>query len=231
MHNNSPFTEEGRTKLRNYQRRVNSYLGLCLVMSLAIGGGLAYYKMKKGFCPLQGLYLRQYAKATVKSFLPLRKPSKFVFLVRVVTDERTGKEVVRGCTDDDVEPLLDSSGRQIYNKNVGPYFKLRPGVEAKYFHWASITRPNNEMYRWMKENIYGGRFLLFLFWPSLIAIGVVFAGGTAYMIALDTRKNREYEEGTLVRGSVLMGVAHFMKRRRRKKEAAGLGIRVHETHL
>lgn len=228
MHSNSPFTEEGRTRLRNYQRRLNSYLGVWLVMGLMAGGALAYYQVKYGFKPLQSLYLKQYAKASIKSYLPLKKPSRYVLLVRSVIEPLTGKDVVKGCTDGDVEPMLDASGRQIYNRNVGPYFRLRPGVEANHFYWSPVVRPNKEMYLWMKEHIYGGRFLLLFFWPSFVAILGIFGCGTIYMIVMDTKKNREYEEGTLIRGSVLRSAAKFMKE---QKGAKGIGIRVYGADL
>ena len=109
MKSRNPFTEEGRTRFRNFQRRITTYLVLWMIIGLGVTAGGIYLKTRYGYRPLQRLYLRQYVKASIKSFLPLTKPSRYTLLVRVVSDPATGKEQVLGCTDDEVTPVRDET--------------------------------------------------------------------------------------------------------------------------
>src|ERR1051325_4654918 len=110
MASTSAFTEEGRTRIRNFQRRVSSYLIVWMLIGVAIAVACVYLRTRYGYRPLQRLYLSQYIKASIKSSLPLKKPSKYTVLVRVIPDSRTGKDLVFGCTDDQVMPLRDETG-------------------------------------------------------------------------------------------------------------------------
>src|ERR1051325_9676327 len=104
------FTEKGRPRIRNFQRRVSSYLIVWILVAAAATVACVYLRTRYGYRPLQRLYLSQYIKASIKSFLPLKKPSKYTVLVRVVPDTRTGKDLVFGCTDDQVTPIRDETG-------------------------------------------------------------------------------------------------------------------------
>ncbi len=111
MASRSAFTEEGRTRIRNFQRRLSSYFIVWILVGAAASAACIYLRTRYGYRPLQRLYLSQYIKASVKSFLPLKRPSKYNVLVRVVNDPATGSELVFGCTDDQVTPVRDETGR------------------------------------------------------------------------------------------------------------------------
>src|SRR5258706_7001006 len=121
MASRNAFTEEGRTRFRNFQRRIKTYFLLWLLIAVGATVGGIYLKTRYGFRPLQRLYLKQYLKASIKSFLPLKKPSKYTLLVRVVI-EPTGTEHVLGCTDDQVTLVRDETGRVKFDPKLGPFF-------------------------------------------------------------------------------------------------------------
>src|SRR5215210_5665365 len=111
MASQNAFTEEGRTRLRNFQRRVSSYLIVWILVGVAVTIAACYVRTRYGYRPLQRLYLKQYVRASLKSFLPLKKPSNYTVLVRIIRDPNTGKDLIFGCTDDQVTPIRDETGR------------------------------------------------------------------------------------------------------------------------
>jgi hypothetical protein len=200
MKSRNPFTEEGRTRFRNFQRRITTYLILWTIIGLGVTAGGMYLKTRYGYRPLQRLYLRQYVKASIKSFLPLTKPSRFTLLVRVVSDPATGNEQVLGCTDDEVTPVRDETGRVKFDPKLGPFFALHEGIHHKFFHWRDVWQMDKQMYPWLKNQVYEGRSLLGLYWICFLPLPVIIAVGMLISIKLDLRMNREYEAGDLLRG-------------------------------
>src|SRR5688572_31613717 len=144
MASTSAFTEEGRTRIRNFQRRVSSYLIVWILVAAAASIACIYLRTRYGYRPLQRLYLSQYIKASIKSFLPLKRPSKYTLLVRVVRDAATGKDRIFGCTDDQVTPIRDETGRVKFDPKLGPFFELQPGIPHKYFYWRSLPQMRSE---------------------------------------------------------------------------------------
>ncbi len=200
MKSRNPFTEQGRTRFRNFQRRITTYLVLWMIIGLGITTGGIFLKTRYGYRPLQRLYLRQYVKASIKSFLPLSKPSRYTLLVRVVSDPATGKEQVLGCTDNEVTPVRDETGRVKFDPKLGPFFALHEGIPHKFFHWRDVWQMDKQMYPWLKDQIYEGRSLLGLYWICFLPLPVIIAVGMLISIKLDLRMNREYEAGDLLRG-------------------------------
>src|SRR5258708_25855248 len=97
----SALTEEGRTRIRNFQGRFNSYLILWIVIGVAVVIGGIWLRTRYGYLPLQRLYLAQYIKSSLKSVLPREQPSHYTLLVKVVADPLTRRDLVIPCTDDE----------------------------------------------------------------------------------------------------------------------------------
>ncbi|MCU1264933.1 MAG: hypothetical protein JWM21_1251 [Acidobacteria bacterium] len=200
MASRNAFTEEGRTRFRNFQRRIWTYLLLWAVVGLALTAGGIYLKTRYGYRPLQRLYLRQYLKASIKSLLPLQKPSKYTLLVRVISNPATSKEQVLGCTDDQVTPVRDESGRVKFDPQLGPFFNLHEGIPHTFFYWRAVWQMDKQMYPWLKQEIYGGRSLAGLYWICFLPLPLIVAVGMLVSIKMDLRMNSEYEAGDLLRG-------------------------------
>ena len=204
MASHSALTEEGRTRIRNFQGRVYSYLVLWLVIGCALVVGAIWLKTRYGYFPLQRLYLVQYAKASLKSYLPRKHPSNYILLVRVVDDHKLNNEKVFPCTDDEVTPVRDENGAVRFDPRQGPFFRLREGIPYKYFYWRVLPWNDTEMYRWFRTQIYQGHSLVGLYWICFLPLPGVLIAGMALSIKLDLRINREYEDGRLVRGIRLL---------------------------
>lgn len=195
MASRNAFTEEGRTRFRNFQRRIWTYFLLWVVIGTGVTIGGIFLKTRYGYRPLQRLYLKQYIKASVKSFLPLKKPSKYTLLVRVVNDPATGKEQVLGCTDDQVTPVRDDSGRVKFDPKLGPFFSLHEGIPHTFFYWLAVWQMDKQMYPWLKNQIYEGRSLAGLYWICFLPLPLTIALGMLISIKIDLRTNSEYEAG------------------------------------
>jgi hypothetical protein len=222
MASTSAFTEEGRTRIRNFQRRVSSYLIVWILVAVGASVGCIYLRTRYGYRPLQRLYLSQYIKASIKSFLPLKRPSKYTLLVRVVRDEGTGKERIFGCTDDQVTPIRDETGRVKSDPKIGPFFELQPGIPHKYFYWRSLPQMDKQMYVWFRDQIYGSRSLIGLYWFCFLPLPLIVALGMFASVKLDMRMNEEYEAGELLRGVRILKAKEYA--REHKPQKAGIGI-------
>ncbi len=223
MPSTNPFTEEGRTRFRNFQRRLLSYFALWLMIGIGIGIGGGWYKTRHSFAPLERLYFKQYVLSSLKSSLPKKKPSRYSLLVRVVTDQATGKDVVLGCTDEQVEPMLDERGKLIVDKKTGPYFRLKPELERKLFYWRVTSARDASMRSWFEQNIYDGKSLLGLFYPIFTLSFFVAFAGTIATVVLDRRMNRRYEKGERLRGTRAVTPEEY---ERENGEATGIGLEI-----
>jgi hypothetical protein len=222
MASTSAFTEEGRTRIRNFQRRVSSYLIVWILVAAAATVGCIYLRTRYGYRPLQRLYLSQYIKASIKSFLPLKRCSKYILLVRVVRDDVTGKERIFGCTDDQVTPIRDESGRVKFDPKLGPFFELQAGIPHKYFYWRSLPQMDKQMYVWFRDQVYGSRSLIGLYRFCFLPLPLIVALGMFASVKLDMRMNEEYEAGELLRGVRILKAKEYAREHKRQK--AGIGL-------
>jgi hypothetical protein len=223
MASHSALTEEGRTRIRNFQGRFNSYLLLWLMIGIAVVIGVAWLRTRYGYQPLQRLYLAQYMKASVKSVLPRKHPSAYTLLVRVVSDPATGQDRVIPCTDDEVTPIRDETGRVRFDPKVGPFFRPREDIPRKYFYWRVVQQNDPVMYGWLRDRIYQGRSPIGLYWACFLPFPLVVVLGMIVSVKLDVHINREYEEGKLMRGIRLLKPSEYA---REIESISGLGLPV-----
>lgn len=223
MASRSALTEEGRTRIRNFSGRLGSYLVLWVLIGLVVVTAGIWLKTRYGYLPLQRLYLSQYIKASIKSFIPLKRPSKYTLLVRVFDDHVSGREQVLGCTDEQVTPIRDETGRVRFDPKLGPFFRLQEGIPYKYFYWRTVWQADSEMYPWLRDHIYHGHSLLGLYWICFLPLPVIVIAGMIVSAQLDLRINREYEEGRLLRGIRLLRHTEYA---RETKQINGLGLPV-----
>jgi hypothetical protein len=222
----SALTEEGRTRIRNFSGRLGSYLVLWVLIGGAVVIAGIWLRTRYGYLPLQRLYLSQYIKASIKSFIPRKRPSRYTVLVRVVDDRVSGREQVIGCTDEQVTPIRDETGRVKFDPKLGPFFRLQEGIPYKYFHWRTVWQRDAEMYPWLRDYIYHGHSLVGLYWICFVPLPVILIAGMIVSVKVDLRINREYEEGRLLRGIRLLRHSEYA---RETKQINGLGLPVFGT--
>jgi hypothetical protein len=143
-------------------------------------------------------------------------------LVRVIRDPRTGKDLVFGCTDDQVTPIRDDTGRVKFDPKQGPFFELHPGIPHTYFYWRSLPQMDKEMYVWFRDQIYDGRSLIGLYWTCLLPLPFILIVGMVVSVRLDLKMNREYEAGDLLRGVRLLKPKEYSREIR--PNGIGIGI-------
>src|SRR5215213_3640493 len=211
MASQNAFTEEGRTRLRNFQRRVSSYLIVWILVGVAVTIAACYLRTRYGYRPLQRLYLMQYVRASLKSFLPLKKPSNYTVLVRIIRDPNTGKDLIFGCTDDQVIPIRDETGRVKFDPKLGPFFELQSGIPHKYFYWRSLSQMDRQMYVWFRDQIYDSHSLVGLYWICFLPLPVILAVGMFASVKLDLKMNRDYEAGDLLRGIRILKAKEYAR--------------------
>lgn len=225
MNHNDVFTEEGMTRLRNFRRRAAGYFAVWLLCGFVVGGGLFWLQLKYGLQPLQRIYLKSYALASLKTTVSQRSQAKYVMLVRTTGDPATEKDIRSRVTDDEVEPVLDTQGKIVRDPKLGWAFRLKPGIPHKYFYWMTGRGKDTEMYEWMRTHIYGGASFFRLCLPMLIIGAGVFFTGLTWTIVRDRRSNKKYEQGRPIRGTRLLTPKEY---EREQEAATGIGIIVYE---
>jgi len=80
------------------------------------------YWVRPNLAPLQRVYLRQYLRSTVKSYIP-KSRSRYTYMLGTVSDPTTGRDVRIMVSDSFVDPVLDSDGR-IKIEHRYPAFRL-----------------------------------------------------------------------------------------------------------
>src|SRR5687767_10212618 len=159
MASRSALTEEGRTRIRNFSGRLTSYFVVWVVVGVVLILAGVWLRTRYGYLPLQRLYLSGYIKSSIKSFTSHKTTSTYTILVRVIGDPATGTHHAIGCTDDEVTPVRNDSGRPIVDAKLGPVFRLRPGIPHRHFYWRTERIGDAEMHRWLRDHIYKGRSL------------------------------------------------------------------------
>ena len=219
----SALTEEGRTRIRNFSGRLNSYLVLWVLIAVGLVIACIWVRTRFGYLPLQRLYLSQYVKASISSLIPRKRSSKYTLLLRVVEGSSSHPEIILGCTDAEVNPVRDETGRVKFDPKLGPFFSLKEGVPHKYFYWGSVSQTDSQMYLWLRDRIYHGHSLIGLYWICFLPFPVVVIAGMIASVKIDLRINREYEEGKLLRGIRLLSHAEYA---RESDQVNGLGLLV-----
>jgi hypothetical protein len=204
------FTEEGRTRLRNFGLRLRSYLIVFLILGLLAGAFWFSNRTRVEMGALERLYFRQYAKATAMSWISPARPGKYTLLTSGAI----------GVTDELVYQVRDEQGRPARNQ-YGWVFKPHAGLRIEEPRWRLVRATHGAMEGWLRENIYGGESLPGLFTTALAICLLTVAIGTAIALVIDQRVNRNYEQGNRLRGNRLIEPAEYEKE---VKGADGLGL-------
>ena len=209
------FTEEGRTRLRNFKLRLRSYFLLSAVVGLFIGGFYWWGRTWKEFRPLEKIYFFDFVVSSLKSSIfPAGSQARYTMLVYNLDTER-----VFVLNDDQVYIVRNAEGRAVKN-GEGYVFRVAEGVKLPPFGWRSLRLPDREAERLFREVVYKSSLSGLFTWSALIALAVVIAGASVGIVA-DQLTNRRYERGRRVRGSRLIQPKQYQ---RENKDADGLAI-------
>jgi hypothetical protein len=202
----NPFTEEGRTRFRNFGRRLTGYLILSLIVGIGVGWCYFQYRTRASMTPLQKLYLRQYAFGSIKSAISARSLGKYRMLVCHLKDPVGGEMITSGVRDIHVQPVRDAEGRPVRTANgyVFAWNPLLKGAAPGKLIWESLAVNNRQMCALMRTNYYDGYGPIDLVMPSLIAGLTALSLALAGLVTWDHRYNKKYEQGRRIRGTKLI---------------------------
>ncbi len=183
-----------------------------LVAGLA-GVALHYYWVKPNLTPLQRIYLRQYVRSTVKSYMT-RSRSRYTFLTGVVRDPSNGRDVRIMLHDGLVRADFDDEGR-IKVKDGYPLFYLNPDAQVKQFAWSNEFLMDATAYRWFRLIIYEDQSLIDLWRPAWLGAIVIFLSGTGGLTGLYMFAQRRYVAGQPVRGTRELSPKQYRREHRK----------------
>ena len=213
MKKNNIFTEEGQTRFRNTLRQVR--YSLLIMVPVAVSGGVAIHSLwvMPSFTPLQRIYLSQYLRSTVKSYLP-RSQSRYTYLVITVSDPKTKGDVEIAARDEHVTPNLDAEGR-IKIENTLPIFLLTANIKAKQFFWKRQVIPDANAYVWFRTAIYENESLIDLWRPAWLGTSVIFVFGLIALTTLYQVFQHRYVKGEQIRGTRKLTPGEYCKEHRK----------------
>jgi hypothetical protein len=218
---NNIFTEEGQTRFRNTLRQVRFFVLIMVPVALACGYGIHHFWVTANLTPLQRIYLRQYLYCSVKSYLPHSR-SRYTYLIVVVSDPKTNRDVEVGVRDEHVTPDLDAEGR-IRIENKLPVFRLKADIKVKQFSWTRQVIPDRNAYVWFRKAIYEDQSVLDLWRPAGLGAGIVFLLGIVVLTTLYQLFQHRYVKGEQVRGTRKLTPPEYRKEHRKH---TGYAVRV-----
>lgn len=222
MKRNNILTEEGQTRFRNTLHRTKWYILLMAFASLGSAYGIHRLWVKPHFTPLQCVYLKQYLWSTFRTNLRNSR-STYKFLTATRTDRNTGRDVVFGLTDNEVEPLDDESNIECFDET--PTFVLKPGISVIDFAWTQETVLDTRARDWFQHVIYKDKSLLDLWRPAWLGASGIFLLGLAALIGLDQLAQHYYVKGEQLRGTRKLSPREYEKEHR---DDFGYGLTVYE---
>jgi len=182
-------------------------------VSLACAYGLHRFWVTPSLTPLQRIYLRQYVYSTFKSYL--RSQSRYTYMVVIVTNPTTKRDVEIGVRDEHVKPDLDEEGR-VKVDNKLPIFRLKAAdVNVKKFFWTRQLIPDKNAYVWFRNAIYEDQSIIDLWRPAWLSALIIFLLGTVGLTTLYQLFQHRYVKGEQVRGTRELSPREYRKEHRK----------------
>lgn len=213
MKKNNIFTEEGQTRFRNTLRQIRNFSLIMFIVALGSGVAIHFIWVMPSLTPLQRIYLRQYLRSTVKSYLP-RSQSRYTYLVIVVNDPKTKRDVEIGARDEQVTPALDAEGR-VRIENKLPVFRLTADIKFKEFFWKRQVTTDANAYVWFREAIYEDQSIIDIWRPAWLGAAIIFHFGSVVLTILYHVFQRRFVKGEQLRGTRKLTPGEYRKEHRK----------------
>jgi Type IV secretion-system coupling protein DNA-binding domain len=207
------LTEEGHTRARNTFQRVRLFGVLMFLLAGPCGFAIHYYWVWPSLTPLQRIYLRQYMRSTVKSYVP-RSRSRYTFMAGVVRDPETGDEIRIMVPDGLVIPEFDQEGR-IKVKDRYPVFHLKANVPLEQCTWVTEFLADATVYEQYRHLIYEDKSIIDLWRPAWLGAIMFFLTGTSGLTGLYLFAQRRYVAGQPLRGTRELSPRQYRREHRK----------------
>ena len=222
------FTEEGRTRSKNFARRIKWWVVGAFVIACGSTYPIGKYYVIPHLIPIQRYYLGQYWTSSCKSYLR-NTTSHYEILARTIADPHTKKEVTLFLTKDQLEPLLTDDGTTLVMIVEGqPEFRIKDGVENKTDFWWESNYPDAKAYEFFRNSIYEEKTIPQLFILAWIGAIGIFAFEVGVIIAGDQLAQRFYLKGELIRGTQKLSPQAY---ERAHRNDTGYGLTVYAAEL
>lgn len=214
MKKNNIFTEEGQTRFRNTLRQVRFFLLIMVPVALASTYGIHRFWVLPSLTPLQRVYVPQYLQSTVKSYLP-HSESLYTYLVIIVNDTKTNRDVEIPAKDEHVNPDLDEEGRLKFDNEL-LVFRLKPtDAKVKKFFWTRQFIPDQNAYTWFRNAIYEDQSIIDLWRPAWLGAALILVFGVVALTTLYQLFQHRYVKGEQVRGTRKLSPREYRKEHRK----------------
>ena len=222
------FTEEGRTRSKNFARRIKWWVVGAFVIACGSTYPIGKYYVIPHLIPIHRFYLGQYWTSSYKSYLR-NTTSHYEILARTIADPHTKKDVTLFLTKDQLEPLLFDDGTTLWVTADGqPEFTIKDDVENKTCFWWESNYPDAKAYEFFRNSIYEEKTIPQLFILAWIGAIGIFAVEVGLIIAGDQLAQRFYLKGELIRGTQKLSPQAY---ERAHRHDTGYGLTVYAAEL
>jgi len=217
------FTEEGRAR-RGSKPLLFAFALLWLLVSVAGGYGFFQYYTRASFTPLQRVYFPSYRTSFWRALRPFDTKAQYRVLMRDAINPKTKQLEKRPCRDEEVVPVFDEDGLIRRDRNGLPDLRLKEfySAQSKNFYWDQLMVSDAVMRNWLREDVYEGKGLLNIFFPSVLSGVLLFAIGIIGALVFESRSTKRYLKGTVMRGTRELTPKQYGRELR--KTANGIGI-------
>jgi len=191
-----------------WQRPKPVWLMSVIVVAIAAGVAVWFYRQHAVWTPLQQYYLSAYARSALASSLGIRTGRYRVLSI-------VNRRGVRLAMDEEVVPVVTPTGETAFALS-----DLALAVKTGQLVWRDVSYHHAGLHEQLREWIYAGQTLTDLARPSLIGVFAVLVAGLLLAIPKDLARARERRHGRRLKGPELVSVRRFNQRTR----ADGVGF-------
>jgi hypothetical protein len=217
------FTDEGNTRLRSTLEWAK-WFGVGTLGAALLAGYLIFqYYSKPNLPPMQHICWPQYWTSFYRSYLPFPLSSRYDYVMAVVREPATGRELRIPVGDDYIEPVFDMQGRV---KKQGPYvaFQAKPDFKTKELFWTNEVTRDTVAYERLRRAIYNDKSLPIVFTEVWLFPLLIWLGGTAFLTWWYWESQQRYIAGDQLRGTRELSPQEYEKEHR---DHTGYGIKVY----
>ena len=179
-----------------------------IVVAIAAGVAIWFYRQHAVWTPLQQFYLSAYVRSALASSLGIRTGHYQVLSI-------VNRRGARIAIDDEVIAVPTDAGETTFALS-----DLAVAAKTGRLVWREVSYNHAAFNEQLREWIYAGRTLTDLARPSLIGVFAVFVVGLLLAIPKDLARARARRHGRRLKGPELVSVRRFNRRTR----ANGVGF-------
>lgn len=173
-----------------------------IVVAIATGVAIWYYRQHVVWTPLQQFYLSAYARSALASSLGIRTGRYQVLSI-------VNRRGARLAIDDEVVALVTETGETVFALS-----DLALAVKTGRLVWRDVSYNHAALHEQLREFIYAGQTLSDLGRPSLIGVFAVFVLGLLLAIPKDLARARARRHGRRLKGPEMVSAQRFNRRTR-----------------